>query len=287
MGLEIRAASPADAGACARICFDAFKGIAERCGYPLDFPSPEYARVVVDTLIGSPEVFGVVAERNGRVVGSNFLDERDPIRGVGPISVDPRQQGGGIGRRLMQAVLERGRDASGVRLLQDAHNSVSLSLYASLGFDVKEPIALMSGRPGSEPANDGIEVRRLGAGDLGACAELCRSVHGFERTGALKANLGQFGARVAVRDGRVVAYVSTLTVWPLAHGVAARDEDMRSLILGAAAGETATLSFLVPTRSQLFGWCVKQGMRTVKSMNLMSVGRYNEPAGAWFPSVMY
>ena len=75
-------------------------GIAERCGYPLDFPSPEYARVVVDTLIGSPEVFGVVAERDGRVVGSNFLDERDPIRGVGPISVDPRQQGGGIGRRL-------------------------------------------------------------------------------------------------------------------------------------------------------------------------------------------
>jgi hypothetical protein len=39
----------------------------------------------------------VVAEIDGRVVGSNFLDERGPVRGVGPITVDPAAQGRGSG----------------------------------------------------------------------------------------------------------------------------------------------------------------------------------------------
>ena len=34
---------------------------------------------------------------DGRIVGSNFLDERDPIRGVGPITVDPESQNAGRG----------------------------------------------------------------------------------------------------------------------------------------------------------------------------------------------
>src|SRR3546814_10304417 len=42
--------------------------------------------------IPHPSVWGVVAEKDGRIVGSNFLDERDPIRGIGPISVDPESQ---------------------------------------------------------------------------------------------------------------------------------------------------------------------------------------------------
>ena len=40
--------------------------------------------------IPHPSIWGVVAEIGGRIVGSNFLDERDPIRGVGPITVDPK-----------------------------------------------------------------------------------------------------------------------------------------------------------------------------------------------------
>ena len=64
----------------------------------------------------------VVAEQPGRIVGSNFMDERSPILGVGPISVDPAVQNGGIGRRLMQDVLDRAaaKNARGVRLVQAA-----------------------------------------------------------------------------------------------------------------------------------------------------------------------
>jgi hypothetical protein len=46
--------------------------------------------------------------------------------------------------------------------------------------------------------------------------------------------------------------------------------------------------FLVPTRNtQLFRWCLAQGLRVVQPMTLMSAGLYNEPAGAFLPSVTY
>ena len=72
-----------------------------------------------------PAVWGVVAEVDGRIVGSNFLDERDPIVGVGPITVDPASQARGVGKQLMQAVIQRWREtgAPGIRLLQDAFNT--------------------------------------------------------------------------------------------------------------------------------------------------------------------
>src|SRR2546429_537163 len=93
-----------DADACARIVFDAFGGIDDHHRFPRDFPVPEAAAGVIGNWIQHPSIWGVVAVTDGRVVGSNFLDERDPIRGVGPISVDPNTQNGGVGRKLMEAV---------------------------------------------------------------------------------------------------------------------------------------------------------------------------------------
>jgi predicted N-acetyltransferase YhbS len=89
----------------------------------------------------------VVAESEGPIIGSNFLDERDPIRGLGPVTVNPQVQVRGIGRRLMEAVLERARGAVHLRLVQDSFNMLSIYLYASFGFEVKEPLLLMRGQP--------------------------------------------------------------------------------------------------------------------------------------------
>ena len=47
--------------------------------------------------------------------------------------------------------MERGERAPGIRLLQDAFNMRSLSLYESLGFDVKEPAVVISGKPRRAP----------------------------------------------------------------------------------------------------------------------------------------
>ena len=287
MDIRIRPATPDDAGACGRIIYEAFKGIAERHNFRPDFPSADAGVQLAALFINDPAVFGVVAESGGRVVGSNFLSEWNPVRGVGPITIDPSLQARGVGRRLMEAVIERGRGAAGVRLVQDSFNTTSLSLYASLGFEVKEPLALIEGRLGGEvPA--GLEVRPMRDEDLGAVAELCRKAHGFERTGELKSLAPALTPFVALRGGRVTAYTSAPSFWPLNHAVAEEDEDMRALLAGAGAASGEPLSFLLPTRrAGLFRWCLSEGMRVVKTMTLMTTGEYSEPRASYLPSVLY
>jgi hypothetical protein len=85
----LRAATANDDVACGRICYDAFCAINDAHRFPHDFPSTEFTTELLRMLIDHPGFYGVVAERDGRIIGSNFLDERAIVVGVGPISVDP------------------------------------------------------------------------------------------------------------------------------------------------------------------------------------------------------
>jgi len=284
--VTLREPTADDAPGLAQIVFDAFGDIHDHHRFERDFPALEIARGVIDNWIAHPSVWGVVAEVDGRVVGSNFLDERDPIRGVGPITIDPAGQNAGVGRRLMEAVIERGKDAPGIRLLQDSFHMRSLCLYESLGFDVKEPVAVTRGEPRSAPV-DGVEVRRMAQADLEECAALCERVHGFPRTNELRDAASLSAAFVALRDGHITGYASNPMLWPMSHGVATSDDDMIALLLGAAAQLDGPISFLVPLRSSLFRWSISEGLRLVKPMNVMAMGEYQEPRGSWFPSVLY
>jgi GNAT superfamily N-acetyltransferase len=284
--VSLREVQPGDAEACAQICFDAFGGIHDHHRFPRDFPVLEAAAGIMGMWIPHPSIWGVVAELDGRIVGSNFLDERDPIRGVGPITVDPGAQQAGVGRRLMEAVLERGEGAPGIRLTQDAFNMRSLSLYESLGFDVKEPVGVIRGKPSNGPVGE-VEVRPLLEDDLDECEALCKRIHGFERTNELSDAIEAFKPFVAVRGGRITAYASSVAFWPLNHGVGESDEDMKALLLGAAVAVEEPIELAVPLRSPLFRWCLSEGLRLVKPMNLMALGEYQEPRGSWFPSVLY
>jgi GNAT superfamily N-acetyltransferase len=284
--VSLREIEPGDISECARICFEAFGGLADHHRFPRDFPSCEFTEGMMQNFVSSPSTWGVLAHLDGRIVGSNFLHEGDPIAGVGPISVDPDHQDGGVGRRLMEAVIERGRGSRGTRLLQDGFNMSSLSLYASLDFEVREPAVVMSGKPASGPVK-GIEVRPPREADLEACEALCRQVHGIERTNELRVAMQAFTPFVALRDGDVAAYATAFTFWPMAHGVAETDEDMHVLLRGAAAALDEPLALLVPQRSRLFAWCLDEGLRSVKPMNLMTLGFYQQPRGTWFPSVLY
>jgi hypothetical protein len=70
------------------------------------------------------------------------------------------------------------------------------------------------------------------------------------------------------------------------HGVAEMNPDLQALI--AAADSFAGPGILVPSRnSSLFRWCLSNGLRVVQPMTLMSLGLYNEPKGAFLPSVLY
>ena len=83
MSIVIRPGIAADAAACGTICYEAFKAIGEAHNFPPDFPSPEVATGLLSMLLTHPRFYSVVAESDGRIVGSNFLDERSCIAGVG------------------------------------------------------------------------------------------------------------------------------------------------------------------------------------------------------------
>lgn len=285
--IEIREAVPADTGAVARIMYEAFRRFHESRGFPPDFPTLETAAGLAATLIEDPASYAVVAVAGGRIVGSNFLSEGDPIRGVGPISVVPDLQDGGVGRLLMQAVLDRGARARGVRLLQDAFNTKSMALYAALGFRVREPVAVMTGHPrGVVPAT--MRVRPMTPADLAAADDLARRVHGYARGAELRAALARGTPVVLDRGGRIAAYMTMPNLWLLNHAVADTQADLMSLILGASATSAEPLGMLVPIRyAELFRWCLAQGFRIIKPMTLMTRGEYTEPRGAWIPSVLY
>jgi predicted N-acetyltransferase YhbS len=287
MAVDIRAARPADADACGQIIYEAFRTIAQRHGFPPDFPDVQAATGLARSFIGHASVFAAVAEEEGRVVGSNFLGEGDEIRGVGPITVDPGRQGQGVGRRLMETVLERANGAAGIRLLQDSFNMGSLSLYASLGFEVREPMVVMTGRPKST-AGSAVQVRAMTAEDVDACDALCARVHGISRANELADAVRLLAPVVCERGGQVTGYLTAPAFWIVNHGVAETDDDMRALILGAAAGQTGSLSFLLPVRqASLFHWCLAEGFTAAKPMTLMTIGKYRTPDGSYLPSVFY
>lgn len=286
MTIQLRSMRPEDVEPCGRICYEAFRDIAEKHNFRPDFPSAEVSTGLIGWLFSNPGAFNVVAEADGEVIGSNHLWEYNSIAAVGPITIDPDAQAKGVGRKLMEAVIERGKDRPGIRLVQDAFNAASLSLYTSLGFDVREPLVLMEGVLKGEVAGQ-YEVRPMLAEDYEACSELCQSVHGFDRLNEVKNTPPSPSPFVALRDGRITAYISAPELWPLNHAVAETENDMHALLLGAG-NQCQHVSFLLPTRqTALFRWCLQNGMRVIKPMTLMSMGDYREPRGCYLPSVGY
>jgi predicted N-acetyltransferase YhbS len=283
--LFIRRATQADAEVCGRICFQAFGALAQRHNFPPDFPAPEIPIHVLSTMFSHPSFFCVVAEQDGKIVGSNCLDERTAIAGIGPITIDPGAQNQSVGRQLMRAVISRAaeRKFAGVRLVQAAYHNRSLSLYAKLGFVVREPLACMQGSP-IQKTPPAYLVRPALPSDLAACNELCVRVHGHDRGGELRDAIDGGTALVAESEGRIKAYASSVAFF--GHAVAESNQDLQALI--GSATEFQGPGILVPTRNaELFRWCLESGLRVVQPLTLMTMGLYNEPAGAYLPSILY
>jgi hypothetical protein len=284
--LLIRKAIPADAEVCGKICFKAFGTLANHHNFPPDVPNVGVSIGLLSMMFSHPGFYCVVAEQGGKIIGSNCLDERTPIAGVGPITVDPATQNRAAGRQLMQAVMNRAaeRKFAGIRLVQAAYHNRSLSLYAKLGFVVREPLSCMQG-PSIQKTPPGYRVRAAQAEDLSACNDLCLRVHGHDRGGELNDAIQQGTAVVAESRGRrVTAYASSLAFF--GHAVGETNEDLQALI--ATATEFPGPGILVPTRNAaLFRWCLESGLRVVQPMTLMTVGLYNEPTGAYLPAILF
>lgn len=281
----VRAATPDDSTVCGQICYEAFSKLNTRHNFPCDFPTAEASIGLLSMMFASPSFYCVVAESGRRIVGSNCLDERSVISGVGPITVDPGAQNLGVGRKLMQAVMDRAKErrAAGVRLVQAAFHNRSLSLYTSLGFDIREPLSCLQGRLG-ERSVPGCAIRPAQNADLDTCNVLSRKVHGFDRGTELAQAIEQKTAIVVERAGHITGYATSLAFF--GHATAESNLDMRALI--ASTESFGGPGILVPSRnSSLLRWCLGNGLQVIQPMTLMSTGLYNEPSGAWFPSVLF
>jgi hypothetical protein len=89
---------------------------------------------------------------------------------------------------------------------------------------------------------------------------------------------------VVERPGGISGYATGLgSGW---HAVAETNDDLFALL--AAAEQFVGLGILVPSRNaELLRRCLDHGLRIVQQSTLMTIGLYNEPAGAYLPSIVY
>ncbi|MDB6121393.1 MAG: hypothetical protein JWQ71_386 [Pedosphaera sp.] len=282
--VTLRSGSPQDAQTCGKICYEAFRTISEKHGFPPDFPSAEAAIGLISFLLSRNDVYSVIAELDGRIIGSNFLWESDSIAGIGPITVDPTVQNRMTGRLMMENLLQRAEEKrfAGVRLVQAAFHSRSMSLYTKLGFVVREPLVVMQG-PALNLQVPGHAVRQAVAADLPACNQVCFKLHGHDRRHELLDAITNGTATVVEHGSRITGYATVVGFF--GHAVGETNEDLKALI--GAAPAFAGSGLLVPSRNtEVFRWCLDNGLLVIQPLTLMSRGLYNEPAGAFLPSIL-
>jgi hypothetical protein len=84
--------------------------------------------------------------------------------------------------------------------------------------------------------------------------------------------------------GDIAGYTTSVAFF--GHTVCRTNRELMALI--GAAPEFGGPGFLLPTRNhEVFAWCLAKGLKVVQPMTLMTIGLYNEPAGAWMPTVLY
>jgi len=283
MRISIRRATEADAAVCGRVCFEAFRDIALAHNFPMDWRSEEVAVKVIEARLAHPLSYGVVAEVEGRIVGSAFLKEYRPVGAIGPVTVTPRLQGARVGRAMMEHLLERARMAGlgGTRLVQAAYNMESLALYAKLGFQARELLACVHGNPIAMGMR-GCPVRLGTEEDFDACDRLCARLHGYSRADDLSEALRLRSLTVAARGARVTGYSTGLHF--RGHTVGETNEDAKALI--AAAEELPEPGLLMPARNgELLRWALDHGLRITQLLSLMTRGFYQAPEGVFLPSI--
>ncbi|WP_287257378.1 hypothetical protein [Moorena sp. SIO4E2] len=130
----------------------------------------------------------------------------------------------------------------------------------------------------------GRTVRPVTEADLAACNQLCDRIHGHDRGWELKEYVARGMATLVECDGRISGYATEIGFF--GHAVGENNEDLKALI--GAAPAFGGSGFYVPiSNPDLFRWCLNHGLRLIQTETLMSLGLYNQPAGAFLPSALY
>ena len=278
-----------DAESCGKIGYEAHKTISSTYGYPSEQPSEDFAIGLIRSLLSNPNSWGVLAERQGKILGSIFLHKfpPSPVAVIGPLTVHPSAEGG-VGRALMDAALTQARkqNYNQSRLVQSPSHIRSFVLYTKSGFTLREPLFLMQGQPQKGSNNASSSNVRLvrNDNDVFVCNELCKSVYGFSREMELRQAKDQ-GVATMIEQGSVITgYAAGIGIF--GHAVAKSNEDLKALIANASA--ILGPGFFAPARNyEVINWLLKNGFRIGWPANLMTIGPYQEPLRPFLPSLAY
>ncbi|HET7147103.1 MAG TPA: GNAT family N-acetyltransferase [Candidatus Nitrosopolaris sp.] len=285
----IRPIEQNDAESCGKIGYEAHKSISSAHGYPSEQPSEEFGIGLIRRLLGNPNSWGVLAERQGKTLGSIFLHKfpPSPVAVIGPLTVHPSAEGG-VGKMLMDAALTQARKQNydQIRLVQSPSHIRSFVLYTKSGFALREPLFLMQGQPlkGENNASSANVLLVGDENDVSVCNEFCKSVYGFSREMELRQAKDQGFATMLERDGVITGYAAGIGIF--GHAVAKTNEDLKTLIANASA--ILGPGFFAPARNhELINWLLSNGFQIGWPANLMTVGPYQEPLTPFLPSLAY
>jgi len=291
MSLIIRPIDQNDAESCGKIGYEAHKAISLAHSYPCEQPSEEFGIELIKMLLGNPNSWGVLAETQGKILGSIFLHRfpPSPVAVIGPLTVHPSAEGGGIGRKLMDAALTQAykEHYDQIRLVQSPSHIRSFVLYTKCGFVLREPLFLMQGQPlkGRNIDTRNADVRLVRDDNvISMCNELCKSSYGLSREMELRQAKDQGVATMIQRDGVITGYAAGIGI--LSHAIAKSNEDLKTLIANAHA--ILGPGFFAPARNhELIKWLLDNGFQIGWPANLMTIGPYQEPLTPFLPSLAY
>ena len=128
-GLRLRAATAADAARLGELARAAYGHYVERLGGPPRPLTDDYDEVVRGTPV-------TVAERDGGIVGFIVLGADDEGFVIDNVAVDPRHQGSGVGRALLEHAesAARGAGFDSIHLYTHPRMTENLALYERVGY---------------------------------------------------------------------------------------------------------------------------------------------------------
>lgn len=286
--VSLRPGRPTDAEGIANVIYDAFNFIATRFGQVSDFTSPPVERTRVRLkLLDQFNDNCVVAEFEKKVVGVNFINCQGDIGAVGPLAVLPSFHGQKIGRRLMESVIEHGNNFGfkSQRLLQAAYNSESMGLYLRMGLVIREQLVNLNGSvSGNCKGNPDVRIERGAQSDVQNCSQFCEKLYSTGRSREINNAALEGDLFIASENGNIVGL--TTGIGFSGFSMALTNDVIKGLIINQATIEPPGI--LVPaTNHSLVKWCIDSGLKINQSMNLMTLGEYQEPVGSWMPSINF
>ncbi|CEL99951.1 unnamed protein product [Vitrella brassicaformis CCMP3155] len=324
--VSIRLGVEEDIPKAASICCDAFNTLCASVALPPEFNSPADIEHFFHSLMKSDSkaFFVAVDDESGELVGGNGVEHVDEsVASIGPVFVLPGLQKNGVGRALMETVIDwaNSRGAPSIRLQQLASNVQSFSLYTRMGFICRKQClhlrgwCLSSSAPSPSALSPAYTLRQATGDDAGEAAELYHRVTGERRDNQIREAFehqmeGHPAKAYVLTDkgsGKMVAYTGQLYFFT--HSCALTEDHFVELVtrvcdewakempprendhlIPPTAGPP---SFLLPVDyPKLARTLLDRGMRTVSLTNLMSIGEWRDGDlaaynGVYVPSVGY